>query len=519
MAKKRQKNVLLIITDQQRASEVFADENDGRLNLPAMRRLRRHGISFTNNTCNTCMCTPSRTTLFTGRYPAEHGATQTLTYGGVFSPSQPTLDPSKPNMARMFSSAGYDVQYRGKWHISKSADQPDIPDALSSADVSLFGFKGWIGPDAGEDADPLHFGGGWPNQDERYVQEAIDYISAKQDSDDDTPFFMVLSLVNPHDVLAYPNSVDYGYVEENWTGRKLSLPPTVDEDLRTNHKPSAQWQLAQTMNVSLGALPSDEDKLNYLNFYGYLCEKVDGQINQVLDLFFDGDVPNDLFRDTVIIRTSDHGELGMAHGGLRQKAFNAYEETMRVPMIWSNPEWFEKPVVSDALMSLIDVMPTMANAVLDLPMKTQIALDMTGVDMSPTFKHPNRDVQDEVLFTYDDIRASSSSRQNVVYAPDRIRCLRTKRWKYAEYFSADSSYAPQYEFYDLDYDCGGKGLEYQNLYYDHAGYPHWEEAKRALADLQEKLPKVMAEKLTKYPLNPADPISPTVAKAIERALQ
>ncbi len=508
---KRQKNVVLIITDQQRATEVFAEENrrdfgvEGKLELPAMRRLRRHGISFTNAICNSCMCTPSRSTLFSGVYPAKHSATQTLTYGGVFSPSQPTLDPSKPNMARMFSEAGYDVQYRGKWHLSKSPDQPDIPDALSEADVSLYGFQGWIGPDAGEDADPLHFGGGWPNQDARYVREAIEYLTEKKNNRGDAPFLLVLSLVNPHDVLAYPKSVDFGYVEDNWTGRKLALPPSVSEDLRQNHKPSAHWQLAKVMDGSLGSLPTDEDKLNYLNFYGYLCEKIDDQINEVLDVFFDGDHPNKFFRDTVIIRTADHGEMGMAHGGLRQKAFNVYEETLRVPMIWSNPDWFGEPKVSDSLMSLIDVMPTLAGSVLSTSTPARYLKWMKGTNMSATFNDPKSAPQEEILFTYDDIRASSSDQLRVVYAPDRIRCLRTARWKYAEYFSADSSYEPQYEFYDLDWDAHGKGLEFQNLYYDREGYPHWDEAGKELKRLQERLPRAMAEKLTAAPENPADP--------------
>ena len=62
--------------------------------------------------------------------------------------------------------------------------------------------------------------------------------------------------------------------------------------------------------------------------------------------------------DTVIVRMSDHGEMGMSHGGLRQKVFNAYEETLRVPLVISNPLLFPEPVRTDALASLIDVVPT-----------------------------------------------------------------------------------------------------------------------------------------------------------------
>ena len=60
----------------------------------------------------------------------------------------------------------------------------------------------------------------------------------------------------------------------------------------------------------------------------------------------------------MIVRTSDHGELGLSHGGLRQKMFNAYEESIRVPLIVSNPVLFPEARESDALVSLVDLVPT-----------------------------------------------------------------------------------------------------------------------------------------------------------------
>ena len=62
----------------------------------------------------------------------------------------------------------------------------------------------------------------------------------------------------------------------------------------------------------------------------------------------------------MVIATSDHGEMGMTHGGMRQKNFQAYEETMRVPLVWSNPQLFPRPRRSDALVSHVDFLPTMA---------------------------------------------------------------------------------------------------------------------------------------------------------------
>ncbi len=508
------KNVLVILTDQQRAPELFADENEGRLKLPAMRRLRRHGMSFRYSFCNTCMCSPSRSTFFTGKYPAEHGVTDTLTFGGRYSEGEHQLDNSIHNMGNMFAANGYDTQYRGKWHLSKGPNDPQDPNALTSADVALYGFKGWIPPDAGEDALPVHFGGGWPNQDAAYIQQAIDYIKDwTKAGHSKKPFFLVLSLVNPHDVLAYPNNWQYGYTKKDFSEPRLTLPRSWREDLRKNHKPSAQWQMKAGAASALGDLPTEGEKTNYLNFYGTLCEKIDHQINSVLDLFYedhdgDDDRPNELFRDTVILRVADHGEMGMSHGGLRQKAFNVYEETIRVPMIWSNPDWYHVPHTSDSLISLIDVMPTLASKVLRLSKHKTQQYGFRGTDMSDVLDGHNASKQDQILFTYDDVRAASADQDPIVLAPNRIRCLRTQRWKYAVYFSADSSYPNQYEFYDLDTPTRRWGIEYQNLYYDHEGYPHWNEAKKVLKILQRDLDRATREKLTMLPWDPRRPKTP-----------
>jgi arylsulfatase A-like enzyme len=201
-------DLIFIITDQERATQHFPAqwEED---NLSTLTRLKQNGFSFDRAYCNTCMCSPSRSTLFTGTYPSQHQVTQTLTDGGIYSPGEIQLNNQTPNIGRILSNVGYDVQYRGKWHLSKGADGGDP----LAKDISLFGFKGWIGPDAGEDAKPENFGGGFANHDKMYVEQAIQFLSdvrARREKGDYQPYCLVLSLVNPHDVLSYPNAVQYG---------------------------------------------------------------------------------------------------------------------------------------------------------------------------------------------------------------------------------------------------------------------------------------------------------------------
>ena len=167
--------------------------------------------------------------------------------------------------------------------------------------------------------------------------------------------------------------------------------------------------------------------------------------------------------DTVIVRMSDHGEMGMSHGGLRQKVFNAYEETLRVPLVISNPLLFPEPVRTDALASLIDVVPTLATLA-QAPARQ--SWNFLGTDLTPVIvdaaaypQSPSTQVQDTILFTYDDQNCATPDGQNIVTQPNHIRCIRESRWKYTMYFDPAGVAAPQYELYDLQADP----LELNNL--------------------------------------------------------
>ena len=104
----------------------------------------------------------------------------------------------------------------------------------------------------GKDTKLPNFGGGYADNDTRYIEEAVQYIRnwnvKKENGENPKPFFMIVSLVNPHDVLAYPRTyADGGYTEEAWLEGTQKLPPSSDEDLFTNWKPAAHWQIKAVM--------------------------------------------------------------------------------------------------------------------------------------------------------------------------------------------------------------------------------------------------------------------------------
>lgn len=104
-------DIIIIITDQQRATQHFPEGWEA-ANLPNLTFFKENGFSFDRAFCNTCMCSPSRATLLTGTYPAQHGVTQTLTALGNYSPAEGELDNTMPNIMNMLQGEGYDVQYR-----------------------------------------------------------------------------------------------------------------------------------------------------------------------------------------------------------------------------------------------------------------------------------------------------------------------------------------------------------------------------------------------------------------------
>jgi choline-sulfatase len=234
---------------------------------------------------------------------------------------------------------------------------------------------------------------------------------------------------------------------------------------------------------------------------------VDGKIGRLTAALGSPDDPGSLRASTLVVRCSDHGEMGLSHGGLRQKMFNAYEETINVPLVLSNPVLFPRSAETDALASLVDVLPTVlalgsAGAPNDLrgrdlsPIIAAAASprpgqpDAAGVDLSPILDHPApaRSVQDAIHFTFDDHQAGTAM-QDAPGQPNRIRAIRTATAKYAFYFDPHGRKSPEYELYDLERDP----LETENLLEVRSGAPRTDAARALHRELGERLDLAMEE--------------------------
>lgn len=374
------KNVILFLSDQESPLlHVPNPQEWERQNLPGVTRLKKNGVEFKRAYSNACMCTAARATLFTGflttqtnaRYVLEQPMPSTL-YPQIDTPSD------LPNLATAAKAAGFEegVVYKGKLHLTKPRDQEDY--SWSSTDALKYGFSRWNYPDAGSNQSLSESGGSPAFNDKRFMESVGPESEGKEGvfqflreraasrpsspiGNSKKPFFLVISLVNPHDVLFYPlQFAASGYPESMLTG-DVQLPPTYAESLLTKPRAQREWvasnigafvfslfffppssssssfgrRLTRRHRVphhdhrrtASGVAPRNvSEAVKYLNFYANLVKETDSYLDQTLSLLDELGLTN----DTVVIKTADHGEMAMSHGGQIQKMFNFYEESARV---------------------------------------------------------------------------------------------------------------------------------------------------------------------------------------------
>ncbi|HOZ49596.1 MAG TPA: sulfatase-like hydrolase/transferase [Candidatus Hydrogenedentes bacterium] len=390
-------NILVLMVDQMRTPPEGYGDNEGAAAglkevlgfrplsegneyaqyFPGLLRLRQNGVVMTKHFTAAAACVPSRTCIMTGQYPKETGVTQT---DGVFKSGCDVsfLDPAgTPTIGHWFRAAGYETHYFGKWHVSE-AESPDFLDP--------WGFDDW------EQSAPEPHGGMADNlgvfRDIEFTNAVTTFLSGKSVGASQRPWLAVGSLVNPHDISAYPINWQtpnqsgvvgwenyppvtpipaegdvsrLGGVHEenvvelnpdNFPQNNSALPRTYSESL--DDKPRCQkdyalkWGLAIESSTNYGLqgtqlaspLPfqlqgdnAEAWSLGFNQFYFYCQYLADLQLRKILEALDE----NGMADNTIVVFLSDHGELGGSHGGMIQKWHNAYEEVVRVPMVISSP--------------------------------------------------------------------------------------------------------------------------------------------------------------------------------------
>lgn len=381
-------DIVILMTDEERAIPPYEpdDIRDWRQRtLTGRRWFDEHGVNFTRHYTGSLACVPSRPTIFTGQYPDLHGVTQTDGIGKRFDDSRLRWlrQGEVPTLGNWFRAAGYDTHYDGKWHISHADlhdpatggplatnDDDGVVDAaavqryLEADRLSPYGFSGWVGPEphgagnanSGFRRDPLIADRVVAWLEDRYARRRAGDAAALR------PFLLVASFVNPHDIVLFPAWVRRSPVKPSPLDPPHVPPaPTADEDLKT--KPAAQiaYREAYYSGYGVAAAVSRSYQRNaqrYRDLYYRLHAEVDGPIDRVRRAVTEGGSGN-----AVLVRTSDHGELLGAHGGLHQKWFNMYDEATRVPFVIARiGENATGPRTVEAPTSHVDLVPTLLGA-------------------------------------------------------------------------------------------------------------------------------------------------------------
>ncbi len=338
-------NILLVITEHHRG-DALGIEGHPALQTPYLDALAAEGARFRHAYTACPVCIPARRTLMTGRRPASHGVVMNY---------NTRLD--GPTLPGVLSRAGYQTHLVGKLHFwpprklygFDSADWADSPrDSSPQNDYCRWlVHEGVHTPRAG-----LAHGmdvNGYPvrpfHMEERYhftnwcADRALEFLERR---DPTVPFFLNVSFHQPHQPLTPPRFYYEKYMA-------MDLPePVVGDWARVYDGPQRGLPIA-TWRACFEPLVQKQYQAAY---YGSI-EHIDHQLGRVFQV---------LPRDTVVLFTSDHGEMLGDHQWIRKR--NAYEPSARVPLLLRMPRGsdFAERRVMDEPVELMDVMPTLLEA-------------------------------------------------------------------------------------------------------------------------------------------------------------
>lgn len=335
-------NILVLCMDQW---DVHMDLPAG-VDLPAIHRLVGAGVTLRNQYCTVPQCTPSRATMWTGRHAKNIGMWDNTNFAWTDE-----MDEKIPTVGTMLREQGYYTAFKGKWHLSDLEHSPDALERYGFSDYQSWG-DNWGGPLEGHRLDGT------------VAAETVDWLRHKRP--DDRPWLLISSMVNPHDVMFLRS----GDAERSHTGgamsalthpaQELGFMRSYDVELPANFHddPTAQpygvRSYKRNVEWNYGCIPEGREDLWKVrrNYLINCLRMVDREFRKILD-----ELDHlDLWRDTVVVLTSDHGEMNGAHG-LAQKGAIPFQEASIVNMTVVAPRG-PSGVESDAVGSHLDLATT-----------------------------------------------------------------------------------------------------------------------------------------------------------------
>ena len=320
-------NVVYILTDQWRA-KATGYNGDPNAITPHIDQLAAESIDFTNAIGTSPVCTPARAALLTGRFP---------TTTGMFMNDIP-LNPDEQSIGKAFRSGGYDTAYIGKWHVDGNGRASYIPPERRQ------GFDYWKVLECTHDYQNSEYYDGndetikvWPGYDAfSQTDDACAYIRQEREN----PFFLTLSLGPPH----FPHNNAPEEFQSRFRPEDVQFPPNA-----TFEDPEAE---AFARKEAAG-------------YYAHIAA-LDGCVQTVVETL----KACGLEDDTILIFTSDHGEMMGSHDHTPFKKQILWDESCRVPCLLRYPPLTasQRGRKVTTPLGTVDIMPTLLSLCgLDIP--------------------------------------------------------------------------------------------------------------------------------------------------------
>lgn len=342
---KKRKNILYILSDQQRWDTVSAYGKNDICKTPNIDQLAADGMKFTNAFTSSAICSPSRASLMTGLYPHKHGVID----------NNCDIHDGIPLLGQCMQDAGYYCGYAGKWHVSGKRTPKDCGFEDGKPFMG-YGFPGSrVFPSLKFDAPPrntpnyyeeyLKENGYWPvdisgafmgNNPALQIQEmyarhdgpvesTIEYFVAQETcrlldkaGEDERPFFLWANFWGPHSPSIVPEPY-YSMYDPKQIKEHPSYKETFEDKPYGYYLTEKMW--------GLGDYGWDGFAEIAARYYGH-CTMIDDMVGMIVQKLKDiGE-----FENTIIVYSADHGDCLGAHKLIEKGAFS-FDEIYRIPMI------------------------------------------------------------------------------------------------------------------------------------------------------------------------------------------
>lgn len=332
---KKKRNVVFILTDDHRY-DAMGFLGHPFMKTPHLDSIAQEGVYLKNALVTTSLCSPSRASILTGLYTHKHRVID----------NQRQERPGAVYFPEYLQKVGYNTAFIGKWHMGSHNDDPRK------------GFDRWVSfAGQGHYLPPspdytLNVDGDRVKQKGYITDELTDYAIdwLKQQNADEKPFMLYLS----------HKAVHGGFIpaerHKGMYDNQVELPTKGDNTQYDENAP--RWLKDQRNSWHGVDFPyhSTVDITRYYQNYTEAFAAVDESIGRVKQQLKDMGI----YDETLIIYMGDNGFMFGEHGLIDKR--NAYETSMRVPMVMQCPELFEGNQVVDEVVGNIDIGPTILEA-------------------------------------------------------------------------------------------------------------------------------------------------------------